>query len=65
MSAVVFTILGFLAGLLVNHLITRKEAVYSTPEGQGAVEVKNLVSKVEANTGEVSTRTSVVDKQYM
>ena len=37
MSAVVFTILGFLAGELVNHLITSKKAVYSTPEGQTTV----------------------------
>ena len=28
MSAVVFTILGFLAGLLVMYLITRKRKVY-------------------------------------
>ena len=33
-SAVVFTILGFLAGLLVMYLITRKKAVYSTADGQ-------------------------------
>ena len=36
-SAVMFTILGFLAGLLVNHLITRKKAVYSTPERHSTV----------------------------
>ena len=33
-SAVVFTILGFLAGLLVMYLITRKKKAYSTAEGQ-------------------------------
>ena len=38
MSAVVFTILGFLAGLLVMYLITRKKAVYSPAEGQVSVQ---------------------------
>ena len=33
-----FTILGFLAGLLVMYLITRKKAVYSTAEGQTSVQ---------------------------
>ena len=36
-SAVVFTILGFLVGLLVMYLITHKKAVYSTPEGHTTV----------------------------
>ena len=34
MSAVVFTILGFLAGLLVMYLITRKKALYSPAQEQ-------------------------------
>ena len=33
-----FTILGFLAGLLVMHLITRKKTVYSTAEGLASVQ---------------------------
>ena len=37
-TAVVFTILGFLAGLLVMYLITRKKAVYSTAEIQTSVQ---------------------------
>ena len=37
-SAVVFTILGFLAGLLVMYLITCKKKVYSTAEGQANVQ---------------------------
>ena len=37
-SAVVFTILGFLAGLLVMYLITSKKAVYSKTEGQTSVQ---------------------------
>ena len=40
-SAVVFTILGFLAGLLVACIITRKKAVYSTAEEQ--VNIKPIV----------------------
>ena len=38
MSAVVFTILGFLAGLLVMYLITCKKKVPSTTEGQTNVQ---------------------------
>ena len=34
-----FTILGFLAGLLVNHLRTRKKAVYSTAKEHTRVTV--------------------------
>ena len=37
-SAVVFTILGFLAGLLVMYLITHKKAVYSTADRQASVQ---------------------------
>ena len=37
-SAVVFTILGFLAGLLVMYLITRKKAVYSPAKKQANIQ---------------------------
>ena len=37
-TAVMFTILGFLAGLLVIYMITRKKAVYSPAEGQANIQ---------------------------
>ena len=37
-SAFVFTILGFLAGLLVTCLVTRKKVAHSSAEGQTSVQ---------------------------
>ena len=42
-SAVVFTILGFLAGVLVMCLSTRKKEVHSTAEGQMQASVQPTV----------------------
>ena len=53
-SAVVFTILGFLAGLLVNHLITRKKAVYSTAKEQTSVQCTVPVDPVYADVSPAS-----------
>ena len=51
-SAVVVTILGFLAGLLVMYLITRKKAVYSIPEGQTTVPVGPVYEDISLSSKE-------------
>ena len=45
-SAVVFTILGFLAGVLVTCLVTRKKAVYTAAELQTSVQFNVPVGPV-------------------